>query len=107
MNNIYRNALDAQSACNLSALVKQLALNLDIIWEEAMLKNLGTEYVNRHSVVIMYLNQMLFLSLGRCIEPNEFSKANLICESLADIKEILFPGRCPTLENHENTNDPQ
>lgn len=60
-NNIYQNALNSQSACNLN-IVKQLAADLDEIWGEARSLGLGTDYVNTHPVVRLYIEQMVHLN---------------------------------------------
>lgn len=70
MSNIYQNALDAQSACNLSGIVKQLARDMDQIWEEARAKGEGTDYVNQHPVVRLYIEQMVHLNKSGWFNAN-------------------------------------
>jgi hypothetical protein len=57
----YQMALVSQSACNLSGLVHSLAYSLELIWEEANEQGKGTDYVNSHPIVRLYLEQMSFL----------------------------------------------
>lgn len=70
MSNIYQNAMDSQSACNLSGIVKQLARDIDVIWEEARSQGLGTDYVNQHPVVRLYVEQMVYLNKAGSIDES-------------------------------------
>lgn len=58
----YNDAIFSQSACNLGALVKSLNDKLDAIWLEARSLGQGTEYVNNHPIVRLYVEQMASLS---------------------------------------------
>ena len=81
MSNIYQNALDSQNAPNLGALVKTLATDIDEIWKEAREQGLGTDYVNEHPVIRLYLEQMVFLNKSGSITDgqNTYSKAYMSC----------------------------
>lgn len=57
----YEMALLSQSACNLSGLVHSLAYAVELIWEEARAQGQGTDYVNSHPIVRLYVEQMTFL----------------------------------------------
>ena len=57
----YEMALVSQSACNLSGLVHSLAYAMELIWEEARNEGQGTDYVNTHPIVRLYVEQMSFL----------------------------------------------
>jgi hypothetical protein len=58
----YNDAIYSQNACNLGALVKSLSAKLDAIWVEARLLGEGTEYVNNHPIVRLFVEQMKHLS---------------------------------------------
>lgn len=60
----YEMALESQSACNLSGIVKSLALVMDRIWEEARAAGQGTEWVNTHCICRLYAEQIYHLSSG-------------------------------------------
>lgn len=62
MSNIYQHALDAQSACNLSGIVRQFARDTEAIWEEVRANGGGTDAVNKHPVSRLYAEQIAFLS---------------------------------------------
>jgi hypothetical protein len=62
--NIYQQALDAQSASNLSGLAHRLAEYTTEIWQEARAAKAGMDYVNQHPVVRLMLWQMWFLAFG-------------------------------------------
>jgi len=57
----YEMALLSQSACNLSGLAHSLSKVMELIWEEAGEKGQGTDYVNNHPIVRLYVEQMSFL----------------------------------------------
>ena len=57
----YEMALLSQSACNLSGLVHSLAYAMELIWEEARNQGQGTDYVNTHPIVRLYVEQMGYL----------------------------------------------
>ncbi len=57
----YEMALLSQGACNLSGLVHSLAEAMELVWEEANEQGKGTDYVNNHPIVRLYLEQMSFL----------------------------------------------
>jgi hypothetical protein len=57
----YELALLSQSACNLSGLAHSLAYAVELIWQEANEQGQGTDYVNNHPIVRLYLEQMSFL----------------------------------------------
>jgi len=60
---IYRRALESQSACNASGLLNDLSKTiLPAIWEEAQQLGGGTEYVNHHPVIFLFLHQLSFLA---------------------------------------------
>ena len=81
--NIYQEALDSQSACNLSGLVRSLAKMTDAIWDEARANNQGTSYVNRHPVVVMFVAQMVYLATGDSLDVAAYMTAHAVCERLA------------------------
>ena len=57
----YGMALLSQGACNLSGLVHSLAYAVELIWEEARAQGQGTDYVNTHPIVRLYVEQMSYL----------------------------------------------
>jgi len=70
----YDNAILSQSACNLSGLVHSLSEVLPRIWEESN----GTNEVNNHPIVRMYLEQ--FNHLCRA----EYSASYSHCQDNSD-----------------------
>jgi hypothetical protein len=85
--NMYDRALLSQSACNLSGLVKSLAADIDAIWEEGKaVGDQSTDYVNRHPVVRLYIEQFCHLNgcgWPRNDEDNPYSKASAECREKA------------------------
>jgi hypothetical protein len=57
----YEMALLSQGACNLSGLAHSLSQAMELIWEEATEQGQGTDYVNNHPIVRLYVEQMSFL----------------------------------------------
>ncbi len=78
MRCFYQMALLSQGACNLSGLVYSLANAMEVIWAEAREQGQGTDYVNSHPIVRLYLEQMSFLcqadyseSYRTCVEKSK------------------------------------
>jgi hypothetical protein len=87
MPNIYRHAMDAQSACNLSGVVKQFARDLDDIWAEVRAAGGGTDQVNRHPVSRLYAEQIAFLSGSGMGDSETYHAAyTAVCEKLGEDK---------------------
>jgi hypothetical protein len=83
MRNIYQDALNVQSACNLSGVAKALAVALDVIWAEACANGKGTEYVNRHPVVVLHVCQMAWLATGDALAYSKVDHAINECGRMA------------------------
>ena len=74
----YEMALLSQGACNLSGLVHSLSGAMNLIWEEAREQGQGTDYVNNHPIVRLYVEQISFLcradysaSYKTCLEKSK------------------------------------
>ena len=74
----YLMALHSQSASNLSGLVHSLSMVLEGIWEEARAKGEGTDFVNGHPIVRLYIEQLNHLCRG------EYAEAYRICVAQAN-----------------------
>ena len=83
----YQSAIDVQNACNLSGVVHSLSRLLPEVWAEAREQNQGTDYVNTHPIVIMYLNQLNWLATGDCVSPRKFYAAQKVCEERAAVAQ--------------------
>lgn len=83
MGNVYQNALDCQSACNVSGVIRSLARDTETIWDEARAAGQSTDYVNRHPAIILTLHQLLFLSTGKGLDTNDCLAAWNTCEERA------------------------
>jgi len=60
--NHFQQAIDAQSACNLSGIVHSFSETLTHIWEDS--DGRGTDWVNKHPICRLYAEQICFLSGG-------------------------------------------
>ena len=58
----YQNAIDAQSACNLSGVAHALSKIVPRIWDEPDCT--GTDYMNRHPITVLYASQIIYLAGG-------------------------------------------
>jgi hypothetical protein len=85
--NIYELALTAQSACNSSGLLNSLTNDiLPQIWDEAEAEGKGTDFVNEHPVVFMFLHQLMFLAGYEVFEEKHYKRwveCNQICREKA------------------------
>ena len=87
----YQDAIDVQDACNLSGVVHSFDKIVSRIWDEAREKGLGTDYVNRHPIVVMFVSKLASLSGGDSME--NFRLAYEACQVLA------WGGRPPEATN--------
>lgn len=66
----YNTALQVQGAGNLAGVIHSFSAILDKIWEEARVKGLGIEYVNRHPICILFAEKISNLTKGQRIAMN-------------------------------------
>ncbi len=86
--NMYAEALISQSVCNLSGLAHSLAGFVTQIRQEP--ECTGTDYVNKHPVVRLLLEQMVYLNCYGSIDHSEsYTRAYAICKEKAD---VLYQG---------------
>jgi len=83
--NIYELALQAQSASNSGGLIRSLASEvLPAVWQEAEAQGGGTDFVNRHPVVFMFLYQLMFLNGKEPLELSDrWAECNRVCQERA------------------------
>jgi hypothetical protein len=84
MSTIHRNALDVQSASNLSGVVLQFARDMKRINDEVRASGGGTEQVNKHPVCRLYAEQIAWLSGGGgCADTETYRAAHDACRRKA------------------------
>lgn len=79
--NLYDRALMSQSACNFSGLVHGLARDMDTLWQEARARGEGSDYIAKHPVVRLYLEQLTYLAgIGIFADDsNPWARAHAAC----------------------------
>lgn len=81
--NPYQLALDVQTACNLSGVVHSLAEALPIIRDEVRASGGGTDEINRHPVVVLFVDKLADLAgvphLESSIGEGHYSQAHFAC----------------------------
>ena len=89
---IYRNALDIQSASNLSGIVFQFARDMEQINAEVRANGGGTEQVNKHPVCRLYAEQIAWLTgAGSCSSHATYVRAHDACQ-----RKVEEEGQCPS-----------
>lgn len=89
MQEAARMALLSQSACNLSGLVHDLSKHLtEALWPKARLLGQGTDWVNQHPVVRLFVFQLKYLSgldheAAEKREQEAYGEATKACKELA------------------------
>jgi hypothetical protein len=58
----WNDAINVQSACNLSGVAHSLSRAVAAIWDEAHAQGKGTQWVNQHPIVVLYVAQLAALS---------------------------------------------
>jgi hypothetical protein len=87
---IYANALLSQNACNLSGILKSLARDIDDIWQEARDLGQGTDYVNQHPVIRLYLEQLVHLNKANMDSFDQYHKASEVCRKRSEGFDCLW-----------------
>ena len=84
------DAIDAQSACNLTAVVYSLSRHLTAMKESD--KTGGTKYWNHHPVVLMFVTQIDHLaSCGHGPPSSKYHDASNACRDLANGHDAHVP----------------
>ena len=92
MSSIHRNALDVQSASNLSGVVLQFARDMRRITEEVRAGGGGTEQANRHPVCRLYAEQIAWLTgAGGCADTETYRTAHDACRSKVEEEQVHQP----------------
>ncbi len=62
-----QTALDVQNAINLSGVLHTLdQIVTDVLWPEARKLGKGTEFVNTHCIVTLFLHKLMTLNASEC-----------------------------------------
>lgn len=61
-----QQVLDIQDACNLSGVVHAFSRAMDTLWAAAKAESQGTDYVNQHPIVTLYLSKLVSLNRTEC-----------------------------------------
>ena len=80
--NMYQQALDSQTACNLSELIYSLPKIADEVWEEIRAGKSSTTKFSEHPVIRLISEQIAFLGM-----QSDYSKAAQECEEKAKAPE--------------------
>lgn len=88
----YRKAIIAQDAVNASGLVHSLSEVMSRIREEPNCT--GTDYVNKHPIVVLYINKLASLN-GAC-DTLVFADAYTVCRRRAEAKCDCGAGKVPS-----------
>ena len=75
----YQDALNSQSACNLSGIVHTFSKVVSKIWEHAHSDGRGTEWVNKHPICRLYAEQIAHLSGAGMGDSDSYHKAYTAC----------------------------
>jgi hypothetical protein len=59
---IAQQALDVQDACNLSGVVHAFSRAMTELWDEAHRTGQGTEWVNTHPIVTLFIDKLASLN---------------------------------------------
>ena len=89
---IYRNALDVQTASNLSGVILQFARDMERINAEVRANGGGTEQVNKHPVCRLYAEQIAWLTgASGCDNPDTYNQAYDACQRKVEEEQELHP----------------
>ena len=84
-----QTALDVQDACNLSGVLASFKeIVHEVLWPEARRLGHGTEWVNQHPIVTLFLSKLG--SLNRGYYECDYLHASDACEALARNEKVEF-----------------
>lgn len=81
-----QTALEAQNAVNLSGVLHSLDEIIEVLWAEARKQRKGTEYVNTHPIVTLFLHKLSSLNGCECFCSQctaSYSRATAEVEKIA------------------------
>ena len=82
-----QSALDVQDACNLSGVAKSLAGPvMDALWIEARRTEQGSDFINTHPAVYLYLDKLTSLNRAQCLCTINLSNYN---KAVAEVEKII------------------
>ena len=90
---IYQNALNVQSASNLSGVVLQFARDMKRINEKVRAAGGGTEQVNKHPVCRLYAEQIAWLTGAGSGDTETYRQAHDACRRKAEEEHEVQPER--------------
>jgi hypothetical protein len=70
-----QTALDVQDACNLSGVVYSFSQAVTAIWDEAHMTGKGSDWVNSHPIVTLFLDKLVSLN-GNIVSDVRLSYAD-------------------------------
>jgi|HubBroStandDraft_1064217.scaffolds.fasta_scaffold34755_4 hypothetical protein len=83
-----KQAIECQNACNLSGVLDSFhRVVMDCIWPEARKQGKGTDFVNTHPVVYLFLDKLTSLNHRQCLcntNLDEYNKAYAEALRIAD-----------------------
>jgi len=82
----YKDAVLVQSAVNCSGIVHSMSRMMDELWKEPGAEQ-GTDWVNRHPLVVLYVAQLTYLSNKWFDCGARYEVALYICEMLSEIED--------------------
>src|SRR5258707_310244 len=82
-----RTALDVQNAVDLSGVLHSLdQIVTDVIWPEARKLGKGTEFVDTHPIVTLFLHKLISLNRNECFCSgcvSDFARASAEVDAIA------------------------
>lgn len=83
-----QTTLDVQNAVNLSGVIHTLdQIVTDVIWSEARRLGKGTEFVNSHPIITLFLHKLASLNGGECFCSQciaTYSRATTAVQKIAE-----------------------
>jgi hypothetical protein len=80
-----QTSLDVQDACNLSGVAKSLAGPvMDALWAEARRTERGTDFINQHPIVTLFIDKLASLNRTQYAEPSVFANAYEAVHKIAE-----------------------
>jgi|SRR6266478_1295638 len=98
-----RVALDCQDACNLSGVLASFKeIFNEVLWPEARRLGKGTEYVNTHPIVTLFLDKLASLNRTQCLCSDSMNATNAATDKVEQLARGESLDLAPELSANEN-----
>jgi hypothetical protein len=88
------DALACQDACNASGVVHSFDQAMSALWDEAHKQGKGTEWVNRHPIVTLFIDKLASLNRTQCLCSGSMDAVH---KATTEVENIIVATPAPAI----------